>query len=174
MHDIASQLVMKWARKGDDYKIPVTSDFTRLTLDTIALCAMDYRFNSFYQDEMHPFVNAMNKTLQARSDSSRPLNMISNLVFGPSQKLDADRLFMRETAMQLVQQRRNHPAEKKDLLNAMLHGKDPKSGELMRDDLIVANMTTFLIAGESSTSSYWVFRSSWKIVFTMLLNFLSF
>jgi cytochrome P450 / NADPH-cytochrome P450 reductase len=123
---------------------------------------------------MHPFVNAMNKTLQARSDSSQPLNMISNLVFGPSQKLDADRLFMRETAMQLVQQRRNHPAEKKDLLNAMLHGKDPKSGELMRDDLIVANMTTFLIAGESSTSSYWVFRSSWKIVFTMLLNFLSF
>jgi cytochrome P450/NADPH-cytochrome P450 reductase len=43
MHDIASQLVLKWARMGPALKIHVTSDFTRLTLDTIALCAMDYR-----------------------------------------------------------------------------------------------------------------------------------
>ena len=35
MHDIASQLVLKWARMGPSYRIPVTSDFTRLTLDTI-------------------------------------------------------------------------------------------------------------------------------------------
>ena len=52
MHDIASQLILKWARKGPDFRIPVTEDFTRLTLDTIALCAMGYRFNSFYQEDM--------------------------------------------------------------------------------------------------------------------------
>ncbi|TKA82891.1 hypothetical protein B0A55_01179 [Friedmanniomyces simplex] len=44
MKDIASQLVLKWARYGSDYVIPTTDDFTRLTLDTLALCAMDYRF----------------------------------------------------------------------------------------------------------------------------------
>lgn len=49
MYDIASQLVMKWARFGGDEKIHVTDDFTRLTLDSIALCAMGTRFNSFYQ-----------------------------------------------------------------------------------------------------------------------------
>jgi cytochrome P450/NADPH-cytochrome P450 reductase len=48
MHDIASQLVLKWARHGGDHAIQVVDDFTRLTLDTIALCAMDYRFNSWY------------------------------------------------------------------------------------------------------------------------------
>lgn len=37
MHDIASQLVLKWARFGSENDIDVTSDFTRLTLDTIAL-----------------------------------------------------------------------------------------------------------------------------------------
>lgn len=52
MHDIAGQLVMKWARHGSSYSIPVTDDFTRLTLDTIALCAMDYRFNSYYREQM--------------------------------------------------------------------------------------------------------------------------
>lgn len=37
MHDVASQLVLKWARFGPDHDIDVSSDFTRLTLDTIAL-----------------------------------------------------------------------------------------------------------------------------------------
>lgn len=37
MHDIASQLVVKWARFGPKDKISVTDDFTRLTLDSIAL-----------------------------------------------------------------------------------------------------------------------------------------
>jgi cytochrome P450 / NADPH-cytochrome P450 reductase len=37
MHDIASQMVAKWARFGSSQKINVTDDFTRLTLDSIAL-----------------------------------------------------------------------------------------------------------------------------------------
>ena len=36
---------------------------TRLTLDTIALCGFGYRFNSFYRDTPHPFVQAMVRTL---------------------------------------------------------------------------------------------------------------
>lgn len=37
MLDIGSQLVSKWARYGPENKIHVTDDFTRLTLDSIAL-----------------------------------------------------------------------------------------------------------------------------------------
>lgn len=37
MADVASQLVLKWARFGPDSAIDVTDDFTRLTLDSIAL-----------------------------------------------------------------------------------------------------------------------------------------
>lgn len=37
MHDIASQLVVKWARFGPQDTIDVSGDFTRLTLDAIAL-----------------------------------------------------------------------------------------------------------------------------------------
>ena len=39
--------------------VDVTADMTRLTLDTIALCGFGYRFNSFYRDTLHPFVEAM-------------------------------------------------------------------------------------------------------------------
>jgi len=37
MHDIATQLVSKWARFGPSHRINVTEDFTRFTLDSIAL-----------------------------------------------------------------------------------------------------------------------------------------
>lgn len=60
---------------------------------------------------------------------------------------------MEKIANELVQCRRNNPSEKKDLLNAMIKGKDPKSDEKMRDDLIISNMIIFLIAGHETTSN---------------------
>ena len=54
-----SQMFLRWERFGPNAVIDVADNMTRLTLDTIALCAFEYRFNSFYQDEMHPFVGAM-------------------------------------------------------------------------------------------------------------------
>ena len=152
MYDIATQLVLKWARKGPEYRIPATEDFTRLTLDTIALCAMDYRFNSFYQNEMHPFVQAMTRMLGAGNGPSTVFGILHRLMGGKQQGIADDRALMERIANELVQYRRNNSSEKRDLLNAMIKGKDPKTGESMRDALITANMTTFLIAGHETTS----------------------
>jgi cytochrome P450 / NADPH-cytochrome P450 reductase len=41
-------MILKWARFGPEEEIAITEDFSNLTLDTIALCTMDYRFNSLY------------------------------------------------------------------------------------------------------------------------------
>lgn len=157
MFDIATQLVLLWARRGTDYKIPVAGDFTRLTLDTIALCAMDYRFNSFYQEETHPFVKAMTNTLGARSNKLQLSSIIKNLLPSNAEELRKDTVYQKELSQQLVQYRRDHPTEKKDLLNAMIYGKDPKTGSTMRDELIAANMVTFLIAGHETTSGLLAF-----------------
>ena len=53
----------KWSRLNPDDEVNVPQDMTALTLDTIALCGFDYRFNSFYRDTPHPFVAAMVRTL---------------------------------------------------------------------------------------------------------------
>jgi cytochrome P450/NADPH-cytochrome P450 reductase len=37
-------------------------------------------------------------------------------------------------------------------MNAMVNGKDPKTGEPLTEDSIVDNMITFLIAGHETTS----------------------
>jgi cytochrome P450 / NADPH-cytochrome P450 reductase len=147
MYDIATQLVAKWARQGEDVLINVTDDFTRLTLDSIALCAMDKRFNSFYKEKMHPFVGAMVGFLaeSGRRDKRTRLEMMLNSA--PERQYQADIALMRAVAAEVIAHRRANPADKKDLLNAMLFGKDPKTGQRLTDDNIMNNMLTFLIAG---------------------------
>ncbi|KAF4630984.1 hypothetical protein G7Y89_g7156 [Cudoniella acicularis] len=143
MHDLASQLVVKWARFGSKEKIHVTDDFTKLTLDSIALCAMDTRFNSFYHDEMHPFVAAMVDFLV---ESGRRARRPAVANYFMSSKYDADIALMQKVAEEVVAERRAHPSDKKDLVNAMINGRDPKTGEGLTDASIQNNMITFLIA----------------------------
>ncbi|RDW85388.1 bifunctional cytochrome P450 reductase [Coleophoma crateriformis] len=152
MHDIASQLVVKWARFGPKEKIDVTGDFTRLTLDSIALCAMDLRFNSFYHEEMHPFVNAMTGFLQESGARANRPHFLNYFMRSTQQKYDSDIALLKQVAIEAVAERKAHPSKKNDLLNAMLNGRDPKTGEGLTDESILNNMITFLIAGHETTS----------------------
>lgn len=152
MYDIASQLVSKWARADPEIPVNVTDDFTRLTLDSIALCAMDKRFNSFYHEEMHPFVDAMTDFLRESGARSRKTRLELLLNQGPNRKYEKDIALMRSVAQEVIDRRRRNPTDKPDLLNAMLHGKDPKTGERLTDESVMNNMITFLIAGHETTS----------------------
>lgn len=144
MKDIATQLIMKWARHGNDYKIHVTDDFTRLTLDTLALCSMDYRFNSFYAEQMHPFVDAMVNVLTESGSRIRRPGFLAALYRKEEYQYWKDVKYLRELSDELVQNRKKHPGGRKDLLHAMLHGKDPRDGSSLSDASIIDNMITFL------------------------------
>ncbi len=80
MLDIADQMLVRWERFGPSAVIDVADDMTRLTLDTIALCAFDYRFNSFYQHEMHPFVGAMVDALEEAGARGRRPDIATKLM----------------------------------------------------------------------------------------------
>ncbi|KAF3767140.1 hypothetical protein M406DRAFT_39325 [Cryphonectria parasitica EP155] len=150
MHDIANQLAMKWARHGPSHPIKVTDDFTRLALDTLALCSMDYRFNSFYHDEMHPFIEAMGGFLVESGNRSR--RALPSIFYREAdRKYEKDIEIMRKTADDVLKYRKENPSDRKDLLNAMLNGKDPKTGQKMTDQSITDNLITFLIAGHETT-----------------------
>ncbi|KAK5230932.1 hypothetical protein LTR99_000757 [Exophiala xenobiotica] len=152
MYDIATQLVLKWDRYGPQHDIKVTDDFTRLTLDSIALCAMGTRFNSFYTEEMHPFVNAMVGVLIGAGERARRPPVPSYFYRAADQKFQDNVDLLLKVSTDLVKQRRENPTDKNDLLNAMLHNKDPKTGEHLSEESIAYNMITFLIAGHETTS----------------------
>ncbi|KAI0023652.1 P450 family fatty acid hydroxylase [Xylariomycetidae sp. FL0641] len=152
MHDIISQLVLRWARFGDEGPIDVTADFTRLTLDTIALCAMDYRFNSFYRDETHPFAQGFIDTLvESQKRSVRP-QWLTSLMWGANQRFDETCDRLHRVAGEAISRRRKEPSSRKNLFNAMLNNSDPVTGEKLSDQIIMDNIITFLAAGHETTS----------------------
>ncbi|KPM34016.1 Bifunctional P-450:NADPH-P450 reductase [Neonectria ditissima] len=152
MHDVATQLLTKWARFGPKETIDVTSDFTRLTLDTIALCSMGTRFNSFYHEEMHPFVGSMIGLLEESGKRAPRPNWVNYLMPASQAKYEADIHTLQQVGANLLADRRVNPTDKKDILNALINGIDPKTGKGMSDESILNNMIVFLIAGHETTS----------------------
>jgi cytochrome P450/NADPH-cytochrome P450 reductase len=165
MLDIADQMFVRWERFGPGAVIDVADNMTRLTLDTIALCAFDYRFNSFYQNEMHPFVSAMVGALQEAGERTRRPKLVSNLMLSKARQFQADRELLESVARQLIAERRRDPrgGEKRDLLNLMLNGVDPVTGEKLSDENIGHQMITFLIAGHETTSGLLSF-ATWLLL----------
>lgn len=154
MLDIAAQLVLRWARFGEHAVIDVADQMTRLTLDTIALCAFDYRFNSFYQNEMHPFVDAMVDALKEAGNRARRPELINRAMLVSERRYEADIRELHEVADQLIAERRRDPRaqDNDDLLARMLAAKDPVTGQGLSDENVRFQMVTFLIAGHETTS----------------------
>ncbi|EWC47314.1 hypothetical protein DRE_03433 [Drechslerella stenobrocha 248] len=152
MADLANQLALKWARLPTGASIDASDDFTRLTLDTITLCAMGARFNSFYTQDQHPFVDAMVDFLIECGNRGRRLPAMNRIMTGTSEAYFKNIDLMKQVATDLLKERKDHPTDKKDLLNAMINGKDPQTGKGLSDETIVNNMITFLIAGHETTS----------------------
>jgi cytochrome P450/NADPH-cytochrome P450 reductase len=154
MLDVAVQLMQKWERLNPDDTVDVTADTTRLTLDTIALCGFNYRFNSFYRDTPHPFVVAMLSGLEAAQAQGRELPFQKKLHPGRARKVKANQDFMVQTVRRIIEERRRSGAMGKvnDLLDRMLTGVNRQSGEKIDEENIIAQCITFLVAGHETTS----------------------
>jgi cytochrome P450/NADPH-cytochrome P450 reductase len=154
MVDIAEQLVKKWDRLNADDEIDVVHDMTALTLDTIGLCGFDYRFNSFYREDYHPFVASLVRSLETIM-MIRGLPMENLWMQKRRRDMAADVAFMNRMVDEIVAERRKNTAasdDKKDMLAAMMTGVDRSTGEQLDDVNIRYQINTFLIAGHETTS----------------------
>ena len=154
MVDIADQLVDKWSRLNPDDEVNVPQDMTALTLDTIALCGFDYRFNSLYRETPHPFVAAMVRNLLERQKQAKELPIQRKLRVQARRQSKEDQEFQVNLVKGLMADRRalGDKADNTDLLGLMLTGVDKQSGLTLPDDNIVAQCLTFLVAGHETTS----------------------
>src|SRR3954462_11562395 len=154
MVDIAEQLVKKWERLNADEEIDVVHDMTALTLDTIGLCGFDYRFNSFYRRDYHPFVESLVRSLETIM-MIRGLPLENLWMQKRRRDLAGDVAFMNKMVDEIVSERRKNTeaaADKKDMLAAMMTGVDRATGEQLDDVNIRYQINTFLIAGHETTS----------------------
>ncbi len=152
MTDIASQLMLKWERLNSDEVIDVPKDMIRLTLDTIGVCGFGYRFNSFYREDFHPFIEALNRTLGTTLGMR---GIPGEKLFKGEQlkQLQQDAAYMNNLVDEIILERRNLGGDGQgDLLDFMLLGRDAVTGERLSDENIRYQINTFLIAGHETTS----------------------
>lgn len=154
MLDIAEQLMVRWERFGPRQDLDVAGDMTRLTLDTIALCAFDVRFNSFYSEKSHPFVEAMVGALGEAGDRENRLPGVQPFLVGKNRKFKKDVDTMHRIADEIVTERLETPEGERpdDLLERMLTAVDPLTGDRLSEENVRYQMATFLIAGHETTS----------------------
>src|ERR1700737_4805809 len=150
MVDIAEQLTKKWERLNADEEIDVVHDMTALTLDTIGLCGFDYRFNSFYRRDYHPFVEPLVRSLETIM-MTRGIPLEGLWLRNRNRDLASDVAFMNKMVDEIVAERRKNAeaAEgKKDMLGAMMTGVDRSTGEQLDDVNTPSQNNTSALGGE--------------------------
>ncbi|KAH9937812.1 fatty acid hydroxylase [Epithele typhae] len=165
MMDIIDQLVTKWERFGPHEDIDPAADFTRLTLDAIALCSMSYRLNSFYREEPHPFAIAMTDFLLESGRRSARNALVQAIMTQTNAKYEADIATMGQLVSSILEDHKIRPPAKPDLVTVMLNGVDKETREKLPEENIRANLLTFLIAGHETTSGMLTF-----VVYYLLKN----
>lgn len=114
---------------------------------------MSFRLNSFYNNEtMHPFVQSMLYVLKEAELQSALPGIANSMRVKAQLRMSRNIKAMRSMARDIIKERRDKQESVDDLLNTLLNGRDPVTGEGMNDDLIISNIITFLIAGHETTS----------------------
>ncbi|KAK3605071.1 hypothetical protein CHS0354_000737 [Potamilus streckersoni] len=155
MLEAASHLLAKWHNLPNEHYFNLTDDMTRLTFDTIGLCGYDFNFNSFSSNKPHPFINSLLFSLTEIMHSFFLPENIQKLRFIKQKRLTAEISKMNSLVDDIIKERRVHAKKYNDvddLLNLMIHAKDPVTNETLDDLNIRYQILTFLIAGHETTS----------------------
>ncbi|KAI8268527.1 Bifunctional cytochrome P450/NADPH--P450 reductase [Colletotrichum sp. SAR11_239] len=116
---------------------------------------MNYRLNSFYlNDDMHAYVKSLSRVLVESDKKAQFPDAINAMRFKADAQYRADIQTMADICKEIIRKRRAAGPEpdSKLLLDLMIHGVDPKTGDKLSDDAIMWNLHTFLIAGHDTTS----------------------
>ncbi|MFD5794233.1 cytochrome P450 [Streptomyces diastatochromogenes] len=152
MLEIAQNLVGKWERRQGQ-PVNITDDYTRLTLDTIALSGFGYRFDSFAKKELHPFLNALLESLIESMRRTQELPVMTRMRRADDRKYRENIQLMRDLVDSVIKERRQGKSSgEEDLLGLMLQATDPETGRPLDDENVRDQVVTFLIAGHETTS----------------------
>jgi unspecific monooxygenase len=153
MNAVADELVDKWDEAARP--VDVSSDLTRLTLETIGRTSFSHSFGAFTTEEQDPFVASMVRTLRLAQRRAALLSIPGARVLKPL----SDRRAHREQATVsgivdgiIGDRLTSGDTSTGDILGLMLHSAHPETGEHLDRLNIRRQIFTFLVAGHETTS----------------------
>ncbi|ORL38500.1 cytochrome P450 [Prescottella equi] len=155
MVTVAGELAEHWDTHVDGAPVDVSSDMTKLTLETIGRAGFSYSFDSFRRERPHPFVEAMVRALtHAQRRTFRKVPLVSKLLYRRSDRQnEQDTAYLAQVVDEVIRQRRDSDAEgPEDLLEIMLRAAREEDPNRLDEVNIRNQVVTFLVAGHETTS----------------------
>lgn len=158
-HDImvavADELTEHWDARVGGAPVDVSSDMTKLTLETIGRAGFSYSFDSFRRERPDPFVEAMVRALtHAQRRTFRNVPLFSKLLYRKSDRQnERDTAYLADVVDEVIRQRRDSATEgPEDLLEIMLRAAREDDPNRLDEVNIRNQVVTFLVAGHETTS----------------------
>ncbi|CAK44356.1 bifunctional P-450:NADPH-P450 reductase [Aspergillus awamori] len=146
MREVSTDLIKKWTA-GPRQRINVTNDLDRLNHAANMLCFFDQRLHCLEGPEPSLIKAMENATTEAVRRSSR-LKLVNWLFY--QRKFNAYNKTLRDYSASCMDYRRAHPSAKKDMLYALMEGKDPETGEGLNDEQIVDEIINVFIGSATA------------------------
>lgn len=146
MRDTAKDLVQKWSSTHHQ-KVSVTNDLDRLNHAANMLCFFDQRVDCVLGDEPAVIKAQEAATGEAMRRPTRP-RLFNWLYY--NRKFDNHIKVMRDYGAKIVATRKETQNPKKDMLCAMLHGKDPQSGNSLTDSQVLDEIINIFIGSATA------------------------
>jgi cytochrome P450 len=154
MRDSVAKLVTKWA--SSPTPVDVTDDLRRMNIQSTTLCFFNQDINCLEGPEP-PIILAMERaTGEAVKRPTRP-KLLNALLY--QRMFDKDTKTMREFASKIVAERETQStATHEDMLQALLHGKDPETGTTLNSEQVIDEVVTIYI-GTTTTPNFVAFAT---------------
>jgi cytochrome P450 len=85
-------------------------------------------------------------------DSFWSLGIAERFQRAKARRFEAARAVLRDAVDYVITERRRHPSDNADLLSMLIAARDEETGEGMTDEQLRVEVTTFLLAGQETTS----------------------
>ncbi|WP_072686961.1 cytochrome P450 [Rhodococcus marinonascens] len=155
MLDVAGELTEHWDQFVDGGAVDVSSDMTKVTLETIGRTGFSYSFDSFKRERPHPFVQAMVNALghSQRTALVRATALGRVLTRRSDRRNVANIEYLAEVVDEVIRSRRDGTdAGPEDLLELMLRAARENDSNRIDELNIRHQVVTFLVAGHETTS----------------------
>ncbi|PYH97420.1 cytochrome P450 [Aspergillus ellipticus CBS 707.79] len=146
MREVSTDLIKKWAA-GPPQRVSVTNDLDRLNHAANMLCFFGQRLHCIEGPEPYLIKAMENATTEAVRRPSRP-NFLNWLFY--QSRFDAYNKALRDYSASCIEYRRANPSAKKDMLYAIMEGKDPQTGEGLNEVQMIDEVINVFIGSATA------------------------
>ncbi len=149
MADAARDAVARWQSLADTGRpVDVEDEMMRLTRTVVV--------RTLLGGDLGPFASTIDQAWttinQHVGESFWSLGLTDIWPMPKYRRFQAARALLRDAVDYVITTRRRHPSDSADLLSMLMSARDEDTGEMMTDDQLRVEVTTFLLAGQETTS----------------------